>query len=375
MRRVLFAGRTRYASPLAATHARKFEAVGRRLDYRVVGSAASRGPAPERFTLVRPAPIRALDGVAFYVRLPFVLARDLRAFPPDALIAQSPYEGLAALAARRLAHARVPIVVEVHGDWRTAARLYGSPLRAALAPVADRAAAVAVRRADAVRAVSGFTAGLVRALGVEPAAVFHTYTEIDAFLDPPLPLPAQPRFAFVGVLERYKNVDGLAAAWRLAAPRLAGATLELVGAGRLVGTVEALLRDVPGRTLWHPRLEPAEVAALLDRSTALVLPSLSEGLPRVALEALARGRPVIGSRAGGIPDAVLDGENGLLVPPNDAGALADALVRLASDRELAQRLAAGARPSVERLLIPPEEYARRVAALVEAARPPRAAAV
>jgi glycosyltransferase involved in cell wall biosynthesis len=279
------------------------------------------------------------------------------------------------LAARRLAHARVPIVVEVHGDWRTAARLYGSPLRAALAPVADRAAAVAVRRADAVRAVSGFTAGLVRALGVEPAAVFHTYTEIDAFLDPPLPLPAQPRFAFVGVLERYKNVDGLAAAWRLAAPRLAGATLELVGAGRLVGTVEALLRDVPGRTLWHPRLEPAEVAALLDRSTALVLPSLSEGLPRVALEALARGRPVIGSRAGGIPDAVLDGENGLLVPPNDAGALADALVRLASDRELAQRLAAGARPSVERLLIPPEEYARRVAALVEAARPPRAAAV
>lgn len=376
MRRALFAGRTRYAAPLAATQARKFEAVGRALDYRVVGTAGSRGSAPPRFALVRPFPIRALDGAAFYLRLPFVLARELRGFRPDAVIAQSPYEGLAALAARRLARSHAPVIVEVHGDWRTAARLYGSPLRAALAPAADRAATLAVRRADAVRTVSGFTSGLVRGLGVEPAAVFHTYTEIGAFLaDEPQPLPAQPRFAFVGVLERYKNVDGLAAAWRLAAPRLPGVTLELVGIGRLVETVESLARDVPAQTVWHRRLEPAAVATLLDRSTALVLPSFSEGLPRVALEALARGRPVIGSRAGGIPDAVVDGENGLLVPPGDADALAAALVRLASDRELAERLAGAARPSAERLLIPPDEYARRVAELVEAASRRRAAAV
>ena len=62
-----------------------------------------------------------------------------------------------------------------------------------------------------------------------------------------------------------------------------------------------------------------------------------------------------------------DGENGLLVPVGDAPALASALVRFASDRPLAERLAAAARPSAEGLLTQPEEYAQRVASLVAAA--------
>jgi glycosyltransferase involved in cell wall biosynthesis len=134
-----------------------------------------------------------------------------------------------------------------------------------------------------------------------------------------------------------------------------------------VAAVESLVRDVPRRTVWHRRLEPREVAALLDRSWALVLPSFSEGLPRVAIESLARGRPVIGSTGGGIPDAVRDEENGLLVPVDDARALADAIVRFCGDADLRARLAAAARPSAEALLTSREEYARRVAELVERA--------
>jgi teichuronic acid biosynthesis glycosyltransferase TuaC len=366
VRRALFVGRTRYAAPLAVTHERKFAALSAVLDYRVVGSAARAGARVDRFTLLDPFPLRAIDGPLFYLRLPFVIARTLRTFRPDVIIAQSPYEGLAALAGRILARSRAKVIVEIHGDWHTATRLYGSPLRARLAPIADRAAAFAVRNADAVRTVSGFTSGLVRAQRVEPAAVFHTYTEIEAFLaEEPKPLPPEPRLAFVGVLERYKNIDGLAEAWRLAAPRLPGVTLELVGDGRRQAVVEQLLRDVPAQTVWHRRVEPLEVAALLDRSWCLVLPSFSEGLPRVAIESLARGRPVVGSRAGGIPDAVTDGENGLLVPPGDAGALADALVRFVTEDGLAAKLAANARPSIERILTRPDEYARRMQELVE----------
>ena len=360
MRRVLFVGRTRYARPLAVTHARKFDALGRVLDLHVLGTAGAGSGVLPRFTL--------LEGRLFYLRAPFVIARELRSFRPDAVIAQSPYEGLVALAGRALARSRAKVIVEIHGDWTTASRLYGSPLRKLTAPLADRAAELAVRRADAVRTVSGFTAGMVRALGVEPAAVFHTYTEIGAFVEhEPQPLPAEARLAFVGVLERYKNIDGLVAAWRAAAPRLPGVTLELVGDGRRVEVVEALLRDLPEQTVWHRRLEPVQVAELLDRVWALVLPSFSEGLPRVAIESLARGRPVIGSTGGGIPDAVRDGENGLLVPVGDVPALAEALVRLASDRALAERLAARARPSAAGLLTPPEEYAERVASLVATA--------
>ena len=366
MRRVLFAGRMRYTSPLAVTQAHKFEALGRVMDYRVLGTAAGHGPAPQRFTLLRQLPVRALDGPAFYARLPFAIARELRSFRPDAVIAQSPYEGLLALIGRRLARSNAKVIVEIHGDWHTATRLYGSSLRSSLAPLADRVAAWSVRHVDAIRTVSQFTAGLVRKLGVEPVAIFQAYTETDAFTAAdPLPLPAQPHFAFVGVLERYKNIDGLAAAWRIAAPQLPGVTLELVGDGRRVAVVEQLLRDVPGQTTWHRRQTPAELSALFDRSWALVLPSFSEGLPRVVIEVLARGRPVVGSRAGGIPDAITDDDNGLLVPPGDAEALAEALVRLATDRALAERLAVRARPSGEELLVSPDEYARRVAQLVE----------
>ena len=359
MRRVLFVGRTRYARPLATTHARKFAALGEVLDYRVVGTAGAGSGDLEHFTL--------LDGPLFYARAPFVVADELRSFDPDAIVAQSPYEGLVALAARRLAKSRAKVIVEVHGDWTTASRYYGSPLRRLAGPLADRAAVLSVRRADAVRTVSEFTAGMVRAEGREPAAVFHTYPEIGAFVEhEPKPLPAEGRLAFVGVLERYKNIDGLVAAWRRAAPQLPGVVLELVGDGRKVEVVEQLVRELPDQTVWHRRREPAEVADLLDRSWALVLPSFSEGLPRVAIESLARGRPVIGSTGGGIPDAVHDEENGLLVPVGDTRALTFALVRFCTDAELRDRLAAGARPSAEELLTPPEEYAQRVAALVEA---------
>jgi len=358
MRRVLFVGRTRYSRPLSETHARKFAALGEQLDLRVVGTMGSGQGSVERFTL--------LAGRFFYVRAAFAVARELRSFRPDAVIVQSPFEGLSALLGRRLARSAAKVIVEVHGDWTTASRYYGSPLRRLAAPFADRAAAFAVRHADAVRAVSGFTADEVRALGVEPAAVFITYSEIDAFhAEPVQPLPAEARLAFVGVLEQYKNVDGLAAAWRLAAPRLPGVVLELAGNGRRVETVDALVRDLPGQTVWHRRLEPAEVARLLDRSWALLLPSYSEGLPRVAVEAFARGRAVIGSTGGGIPDAVHDGENGLLVPVGDVEALADAIVRLASDQSLAERLGAAAPPFAARFASSPDEYARRVADLVE----------
>ena len=83
------------------------------------------------------------------------------------------------------------------------------------------------------------------------------------------------------------------------------------------------------------------------------------------MESFARGRGVVGSRAGGIPDIVVDGENGLLVPAGDAPALADALVRVLTDAELARRLADGAQAAAVRWLQSPEEYARRMRELAE----------
>ena len=373
--RVLMVGRTRYRLPLDESLRRKFGALRERLELRVLATAPRGAPGgDETFALQRGTPVAALDGPVFYCSLPLRIARALRREPTAAILAQSPYEALAALAGRTLARSDAAVVVEIHGDWRTWSRLYGSPARAVVAPLADRAALVAIRGADAVRTLSPFTTGIVREAGVEPAGVFTTYTELTAFSKPPVaPLPERPSALFIGVLERYKNIHAIADAWRLAAPRVPEATLRLVGDGRHREAVDALVRDLPGRVTWERRLETPEVVKAFDGAWLLLLASRSEGTPRVVLEALCRGRAVVGARAGGIPDVVHDGETGLLVDPERPGEIADGLVRVLSDRVLAQRLGEAGRALSAAWTYTPEEYADRVVELVERAVEARSA--
>ena len=364
--RLLIVGRTRYRLPLDESLGRKFAALDAMLDVRVVGSAQD-GHA-ESASLFRLVPRRRpaiLDGALFYTTLPRLVAAELASFRPDVVLAQSVYEAAAVHLAKRLAGSRARVVVDVHGDWGTATRLYGSRLRRTLSPLTAFVSRSALQRADAVRTISGFTTRLVRGEGIEPASVFPAYVDLTTFVrDEPHALPDDPRALFVGVLERYKNIDGLVAAWREVAAQVHAARLTIVGSGREHRLVEDLVRGSAGTVEWFDRLPQAEIASALDTSTCLVLPSRSEGLPRVVIEAFCRGRPVVGARAGGIPDIVRDGENGLLVEPDDPHGLADAIARVLDDRGLAERLAAGARASAAEWLQTPEEYANRIHDLV-----------
>jgi glycosyltransferase involved in cell wall biosynthesis len=355
--RLLLVARTRYALPLSPSLEPKFTALRERFELRVLATAAD-GRAHDDGTFRLAPRARFLDGLLFYALLPFRVRRVVREHRPAVIVAQSPYE--AALA--QLARTGTTIVVEVHGDWRTATRLYGSRLRRLLAPLGDALGTWAIRRAAAVRTISPYTSGLVRELGREPEGEFATYSDLDAFLGPPVPLPPTPAALFVGVLERYKNVDGLAWAWRLAAPRAPGAQLRLVGGGPQRALVEQLVRELPAQTAWSERLSQQDVARALDEATCLVLPSRSEGLGRVLIEAFLRGRPAVAMRVGGIVDVVEDGVSGLLVDSDDE--LAEALVRLLGNRQLAERLGAGAHRSAQRWLATPEEFAQRLAELV-----------
>ena len=83
-----------------------------------------------------------------------------------------------------------------------------------------------------------------------------------------------------------------------------------------------------------------DVGNLLGASDVVVLPSRREGLGVAALEAMAAGRPLVASAVGGLNEAVVDGRTGLLVPPEDAAALATALERLLRDAELRAKLGA-----------------------------------
>lgn len=90
----------------------------------------------------------------------------------------------------------------------------------------------------------------------------------------------------------------------------------------------------------------SDVAECLAAADIAVQPSRSEGLGTAVLEAGAAGLPVVATAIGGIPDIVVSGQTGLLVPPEDARALAEAIVRLATDAELRHRLGSAARQRV-----------------------------
>ena len=108
--RLLIVGRMRYRLPLNESLERKFRALEDELRVRVLGSALidSETSTPT-FRLVPP---RALDGPRFYAELPARVARELRSFDPDVVVAESPYEAAAVEAARRLTRSRAKLVAE-----------------------------------------------------------------------------------------------------------------------------------------------------------------------------------------------------------------------------------------------------------------------
>jgi len=365
--RVVFAGRARYRLPLVPAQRAKWDAVSNELDPIVLASSGGGAGGDSRFRLLRSFGSNAIDGPLFYTTLPVRIAVELRRSPsPVAIVCQSPYETAAALLARAVVRAPAAVIAEVHGDWRTATRLYGSSFRRLAARPADALAVWALRRADGVRTLSGFTSELVRAVGVEPDATFPTWTDLDAFVRlGVVPLPVEPRAVFIGVLQPYKNIEGVVATWRRVLDRVPAAVLHVVGDGPQAVLVERLRAECPANVEWSPALSAPDVAAALDRAQLLFLPSRREGLGRVVIEALARARPVVAANAGGIPDLVQSGVNGELFDPDDHLGMANALAGLFEDRERLEALAAAARPSVEEWLWTPGDYADRLRNLID----------
>ena len=120
--------------------------------------------------------------------------------------------------------------------------------------------------------------------------------------------------------------------------------LELVEAARglpLVVVGDGPLRDrVPGAVGFVP---PSEVGGYLARAAVVACPSRREGYGVVARQAMAHGRPVVATSVGGLADAIVDGETGLLVRPGDVPALRAALEKLLADASLRDRLGTAGR--------------------------------
>lgn len=152
------------------------------------------------------------------------------------------------------------------------------------------------------------------------------------------------RVVTVARLSPEKGLPFLIDAIKIARHAVPDAELVIVGGGALEAELKAFTKEQSLQEVVHFLGAKPNVEAMTEvaRSGVFVLPSLGEGLGIVLLEAQALGVPVIGTNVGGIPDVIENGATGLLAPPSDPQALADAIVRILTDSALAQKLTAGA---------------------------------
>jgi glycosyltransferase involved in cell wall biosynthesis len=299
---------------------------------------------------------RAADPLAFSRIL-----RAVRRQAPSILHTHLVHADFHGLTAGRLA--RVPVLVSTkHGfnAFRTS-RAFAAGDRA-VGALADVNIAISTGLARYLEHTEGFA----------PDTFDIVHYGIEA-RDEPSPPPAEPRLAIVGRLIPIKgHGDLLAALERAALPEL---SLEVAGDGPLREELEA---EVAGRRLGDTvrflgRVAPAD--AVFERAALVVVPSHGEGFGMVALEAMERGRAVIASAVGGLPEIVEDGVTGLLVPAHDPDALAAAIRELATDPARCAAMGAAGREraltafSQERCTLRTEELYR--GALASAARRPR----
>lgn len=159
------------------------------------------------------------------------------------------------------------------------------------------------------------------------------------------PIVKHPAYGTVGHLRFSKGVDVLLRASVLVREHLPTATGYVVGDGedaaRLDGQRRALNAPV------HFLGTRQDARGLLDAFDVFTLTSRVEGLPIALLEAMALGKPIVATRAGGVPEALANGESGLLVDIGDEVGLAAGIVTLLKDRDLGRRLGARARQVVQ----------------------------
>jgi glycosyltransferase involved in cell wall biosynthesis len=220
------------------------------------------------------------------------------------------------------AMARVPLRLSTkHGfNWFRESRFFGLADRA-VASLAHIHVAISKGLAEYLADVEGFDAASFEIVhyGISARNGAAPFSE------------NEPRLLCVGRLIPVKGHLVLLRALAQARTRVPGLVLELAGQGPLEPALKSYVRELGLSDAVRFLGFVSPVQAAIENAAIVVVPSLGEGFGMVALEAMERSRPVIASAVGGLPEIVVDGETGLVVPAGDAEALADAMVALASD--------------------------------------------
>jgi glycosyltransferase involved in cell wall biosynthesis len=210
---------------------------------------------------------------------------------------------------------------------------------------------------------AGKWALIAEGLPAERVAVLGNGVDVDRFAgfpapfaigpSPPAPLPSgergvrHVRVGCVANLRPVKNIDGLMRVARRVGNQFSNVVFEVAGDGEQRAELERLHAELKLGDRFVLRGSVADVPGFLRTLDVAVLPSHSEGMSNALLESMAAGRAIVATAVGANPELIRDGEHGLIVPPGDEPALADAIGRLLADPPLAARLGAAARRRVE----------------------------
>ena len=284
----------------------------------------------------------------------------------DVVNAHAPVPGLADVAALR---SPVPVVMTYHSGSMVKG---GHPADGLLRAYERRVLPAIFARCSELVAVSPVS--LAHATG--RARLVPPGVDTDLFRPPTTTDPRGSSVLYVGRVERtsrWKGLEVLVESLARLRKTVPDVRLDIVGDGDDVPALRARAEvlGVADAIQWHGRVEHDELPAYYQRAGVTVLPSLteSESFGMTLVESMATGCPVVGSAVGGIPFVVRDQVDGLLVPPGDADALADALGAVLNDPARAAALGAAGREAARVRWDWSRQEDRTLRVLDEAARP------
>jgi glycosyltransferase involved in cell wall biosynthesis len=235
----------------------------------------------------------------------------------------------------------VPVVVNYRGG---SAEAFLERQIALVRPTLARAALLIVP--------SGYLHRIFSAHGIS-AMIVPNVVDLGTFA-PGAAARSDPHLLVTRNLERIYDIETAIRAFARIVMDFPDARLTVAGAGPEREALERLARElgVDARLRFTGRLDNAELPSLYREATILLNPSRVDNMPNSLLEAMASGVPIVSTSVGGIPFLVEDGRTALLVPPGQPPAMAEAVLRLLREPELADRLRSEARREVSRYAWP-----------------------
>lgn len=236
--------------------------------------------------------------------------------------------------------ARIPFVYSIHGE--NTLRL---PRAVPILRGSARCARALIAVSESLRSLTAQTIGIPP----ERITVIYNGVDLDKFTQSERngKKSVTPHVGCVGTLRSVKGHRYLIEAIAAVREEIPHVHLSLVGDGPERGELDALRQRLGLNGCVSLLGMRDDVNALLRQFDVFVLPSLSEGISNALLEAMAAGLPVVATNVGGNPEVVQHGVTGLLVPPQDSRALADALLQLLSDPDARQAMGRKGRERVE----------------------------